>query len=174
MSHAHFLASWCRGLIGPRMSNSNVLVQETALLQEQDRGSESVLSRLMLLWETDQISDYWKRWNWIKTFIASWTCKCSHRCEQKMAVTLEIKVNPFLKLQIHANWAFCYFAWNISLFLNWYKYKCLVIRFYFIPLSKRAECTSLTGIINPHSLSTNLKNKELANGKQKWQMKSTY
>lgn len=37
------------------MSNSNVLIQETALLQEEDRRSESVLSSRMLLRETDQI-----------------------------------------------------------------------------------------------------------------------
>ncbi len=37
------------------MSNSNILFQETALLQEEDRRSENVMSSLMLLRETDQI-----------------------------------------------------------------------------------------------------------------------
>lgn len=127
MSH-QFLALWCRGLTGPCMSNSYVLVQESALLQKEDRRSESVLSSLMLRWETGQI---WEDYS------VGWRLSLHHRLvnvptgvNKRLLWPWKLKWNPFKKLQIHASWACCYLAWNIlSSFPNWYKNKCLVIRF---------------------------------------------
>ena len=156
-----FLALWCRGLTGPWMSNSYVLVQESALHQrERTERSETVL---MLLRETDQIweNDSVGR----KPLLNHRLVNVPTGVNKRLLWPWKLKRNPFFFLSYRATPAglSATFAWNnLCSFTNWYKNKCLVMRLLRCqnsissPLPKWAKSTSLTGVINQRSLSTEL------------------